>query len=132
MKTQILAVLLGLIAVAIPAQFAFGDNSVWNSLKTSTYQVDGKITSIAFNEEQREMLVKVESAKEPGEVETVKVCSFKNKDDIQYVEQTEQMNKLREAFARGDRVQLSYNSRFDRCLSSINLKSSDKTDGKSI
>lgn len=93
--------------------------SIWDSTKAKSYQVEGKIKSIAFNEQGREVLVKVESAKDTKDVQTVKVCSFDQSSDIRSVEQSEKMALLRQAFARGDSIQLSYNGPFDRCLSSI-------------
>lgn len=134
MKIQLSGILLALVMALTALGLSHAEGSVWDSLKAKTYQVDGKIISIAFNDEQSEMQVKVQSMVRPSEIETVKVCSFKNKDDIQSVEQTEKMNQLRQAFARGERVQLSYNSRFDRCLSMIhNAKNNNvAADDKSI
>ncbi|MGE3386227.1 MAG: hypothetical protein AB7K41_05820, partial [Bdellovibrionales bacterium] len=91
MKAQVLFVLLLLAVILIPVRFAYGDWSVWDSTKESSYQVDGKIKSISFNEQDRAILVKVESLTEPGEVETVKVCSFDQSSDIKSVEQSEKM-----------------------------------------
>ena len=119
MKTGLSSILFGLTLVLVAEHLPMAEGSVWDSLKAKTYKVDGKIISIAFNEEQREMQVRVQSMVQPGEVETVKVCSIKHGDDIQTVDQTEQMNHLRRAFEKGERVQLSYHSRFDRCLSAI-------------
>jgi hypothetical protein len=102
---------------------AFANTSVWDEAKREAYQVTGKIVSIATND--TEILVRISD----GHVtETYKVCSsYPGGDGLNMVE-GERMKSIRDAFNHGETVKASYNSPFDRCLSSVELSKEPKPD----
>ncbi len=113
-------------------QAGASDWSVWQSAKTSQYQVEGKIRAILSNEDDQQILVRVESSADPSRVETLKVCSHDLGSDYRNWQQSEKMALLRQAFERGDKIGLSYGGPFDRCLSGIRYEIPTKTETKGL
>lgn len=104
------------LMIMIVTPVALANTSVWDEAKREAYQITGKITSIATND--TEILVRIND----GQItETYKVCSsYPGGDGLNMVE-AERMKSIRDAFSHGDTVKVSYNSPFDRCLTSVEL-----------
>ena len=111
-------------------QFAFGEWSIWEKTKKNSYQIDGYIKTIAVNEDQHQIIVRVAKAENPTQVDTLKVCYLESGSDLKSFEQSQKMETLRKALASGERIKVSYNSPFDRCLSHVEAFAS-KSDGPS-
>lgn len=125
-----IAPVLALLIVGFQASAS--DWSVWQAAKKSQYEVEGKIRAIVSNEDEQQILVRVESSTKPTRVETLKVCTHDNGSDYRNWQQSEKMALLRQAFQRGDRVGLSYGGPFDRCLSGIRYEIPSKSDTKGL
>ena len=106
-----------LIVLLLVASFsAIAETSVWDEAKREAYQVTGKITSIAVND--TEILVRINDGKL---TQTYKVCSsYPGGDGLNMVE-SERMKSIRSAFSHGEAIKASYNSPFDRCLTTVEL-----------
>jgi hypothetical protein len=125
------AVLFG----AHAAQADFASFSVWQTAKQKTNSIEGKIKAIVVDEQERRIVLKVET--DQAQVQTVKVCALDADNGFQTFEQSEKMALMRAAFAQGQRVHVSFNGPFDRCLSAIQYTSSNtataqKASGESI
>lgn len=123
-RTHLLAVLSFCTTVGFPAVAEW--TSVWDSAKQRTYSVEGQIKSILINEENQQILVRIKES-DATETQTLKVCSGDAGGDLKSWQTSEKMALLRQAFARGDLVRLSYRGTFDRCLSSIEYNAPTET-----
>jgi hypothetical protein len=103
----------------------FAATSVWDNAKLSSYQMTGKINSIAINDQ--EILIRITS-KNGNKVnaETFKLCSSYPGGDSLNMAESERMKLVRAAFQQGDSVQVSYGGPFDRCLSSVSITKEDE------
>jgi len=116
---------LMVLTALVPLASAWADLSVWDLAKRNAHSVEGRITAILVDEDEKKILLKVETG--PQVTQTVKVCSQDVGSDVKSFEQGEKMALMRQAFGSGARVQLSFNGPFDRCLTHITYSQSAQT-----
>jgi hypothetical protein len=118
---------LSVIALLIsgPITWAWAEDTVWESSKRQSNSIEGRIKAIVVNDSTNKILVKLESANESKNVQTLSMC---NQDvaDFNRFQQSEKMALIRLAFARGDKVFANIGGPFERCLSSIEYSRSEK------
>lgn len=101
------------------------EKTVWKSSKPDGHSVTGKIKAIVVDEDEDRIFVKVETASH--DVQTLRVCNQNADSAIRTFGDSEKMNLMRQAFESGRTVRVSFESAFDRCLSSIDYSHSEKT-----
>ena len=131
MKTRVFTFAIGLIAVALSAT-AFADWkswTVWQKAHNQQHSIEGKVKTIAVDESTDRLIVKVEKAN--GSIEVVHICH----EGVQSARHQNQVfgspkqSLLKSAMSRGQKVQLSYGSNFDRCIESVSILSKDNPSG---
>lgn len=94
---------------------ALAEPTVWEKATLEANSITGKVVSIATDDEK--ILVRISDG---HNTETFKVCNIYPGGDFTLAE-SERVKSLREAFNHGDTVRASYNSVFDRCLSTVEV-----------
>lgn len=117
-----------ILILALPS-LGWSESSIWQIAKQKSNSMEGIIKAIVVDEDQKQILLKVET--DQSELKTVQVCAQDLGNDFRNFEQSEKMAFMRQAFARGDRVQVSFNGPFDRCLSQINYTANHKNQAES-
>ena len=115
MKT--LKILFVLTVLMMPFKFTWAEASIWESAKRQTNSIEGRIKAIVLDENERQVVLKVETS--ASHMQMIKVCEDDIGYDFRTFEQSEKMHRMRKAFRGGSRVKISYNGPFDRCLSTI-------------
>lgn len=105
-----------LVCCSLASASAIGATSVWDEARRDANVVTGKVVSIATND--NEVLVRISDG---AKTETYKVCAVYPGGDGLNIAENERMRSLRDAFNKGDKVKVSYNGPFDRCISTVEL-----------
>lgn len=111
---------------------SFADPSVWEQSKAaSALSIQGKIKSVSVDEENKQVIIRIqnESKTAVNSEQTLRLCSEGLGATKEEFFKKAQMDLIRDAMAKGEKVKLSYSSAFNTCISAVTLLSESSTKG---
>jgi len=111
---------------------SFADPSVWEQSKAdSSLSVQGKIKSVSVDEENKQVIIRIqnESSSAVNSEQTLRMCSEGLGATKEEFFKKAQMDLIRDAMSKGEKVKLSYSSAFNPCISTVTLISGSSTKG---
>lgn len=106
------------------------DWSVWQKNQAVENIVVGKVKTIAMDDSTDRLMIKIK--KQNGSVEVVHVCHEGVQSARNQIHGSPKLDLLKSAMARGQVVQLSYASAYDRCIRSVSIPSENIPSGSGI
>lgn len=92
--------------------------SVWGAAKASAYTAKGRVHSLSVNQDDTLVRLAVrDDGSKSSHIETFKLCS-RYMGAVGNVE-TNRLAQLRDAFDSGEVIEISYDSPFDHCVTSV-------------
>lgn len=122
---------LAFIALLISC-VSFADPSVWEQSKAaSSLTIQGKIKSVSVDEENKQVIIRIQNdnAAAVNSEQTLRLCSEGLGATREEFFKKAQMDLIRDAMAKGEKVRMSYSSAFNTCISTVTLISESSTKG---